>query len=794
LYNRQGRFEEAAALFQTTINAKGKSDGPSELEHALAWIGLGNAREGQSDDESALYAFNRALEIYDGMEAHLKINSVFARLEMAQIDFRNGHLERAERLARHSVQEFDRSLGSMHPNVSDALEVLGDVLRARGMYAEAEAAYQKCLTIRMHSLGSANPRTASVLRRQAALALEETKTDSALELIGRAVDIVKQLVQLNYDKRQGDATSDSDLLSEVFSAHLEIMWKAAGSGQLDRDIASRRGFEVSELARRFASARAITQMSARFVSSDPRVAAFVRRWQDLAAQAAALNQALVAEWTQGGTQPNSEKEAYLRTAIRETEAAIVAAFKEIQESDPKAAHFINADAVDASSVDQRLLAENELIIRVFSSTKATYVWVIGADKFHWERVSLSAEELDQKVAALRCGLDREEWEGIRRPSRCRRLLEVNRKPRIEEPLPFSLGIAHELYQALLGPVEDMIKGKHLLIVPSGPLTSLPFQVLVTAKPVIALPTSFAEYQGVAWLGERQPLTVLPSVDSLEALRKFAKTSPAEKAYLGYGNPSLVGDGSCRRGFATPQTCVVSANMRDHSQRSGSIDSIYRKGAGQEAVLAEVRALCPLPDTAFELQCVARSLGVPDSEIRLGATATEADIKRLNETGELANYRVIHFATHGLLAGDTEAMALRQGEPALVMTPPDAPKDGDDDGLLTASEVAQLKLNADWVILSACNTAAGDKLGAQALSGLARAFFYAGARALLVSHWPVYSDAAVQLLDRTFAELRNDSSIGRSEAFRRAMTALIEDPDNAHPSVWAPFSLVGEGAK
>ena len=232
-------------------------------------------------------------------------------------------------------------------------------------------------------------------------------------------------------------------------------------------------------------------------------------------------------------------------------------------------------------------------------------------------------------------------------------------------------------------------------------------------------------------------------------------------------------------------------------RSSSIDRVYRKGAGQEAVLAEVRSLCPLPETAFELRCVAKSLGVPESEIRLGESASESDIKRLSESGELANYRVVHFATHGLLAGDTELMARRQGEPALVMTPPAAPKDAEDDGLLTASEVAQLKLNADWVILSACNTAAGDKLGAEALSGLARAFFYAGARTLLVSHWPVYSDAAVRLTTRAFAELEVRPSEGRAEALQHAMSDLMDDRSqdyNAHPAVWAPFVVVGEGGR
>ena len=121
---------------------------------------------------------------------------------------------------------------------------------------------------------------------------------------------------------------------------------------------------------------------------------------------------------------------------------------------------------------------------------------------------------------------------------------------------------------------------------------------------------------------------------------------------------------------------------------------------------------------------------------------------------------------------------------------------EDDGLLTASEVAQLELDADWVVLSACNTAAGDKGDAEALSGLARAFFYAKARALLVSHWPVNSDAAVKLTTRAFAELSANPQIGRAEALRRSMAELITKgaPHEAHPAYWAPFVLVGEGAR
>jgi CHAT domain-containing protein len=261
---------------------------------------------------------------------------------------------------------------------------------------------------------------------------------------------------------------------------------------------------------------------------------------------------------------------------------------------------------------------------------------------------------------------------------------------------------------------------------------------------------------------------------LKALRGFAERDQAVKPMTGFGDP-----------LVSPSAGGSGKRMASRSV-TGIAYTDFWQGAGVDrAKLAE--ALPQLPDTAEELNAVAKDLAVPASDIHLGADASETTVKRL----ALADYRIVYFATHGLVAGDVKGVA----EPSLALSIPKQPT-ALDDGLLTASEVAQLKLNADWVVLSACNTIAGDKPGAEALSGLARSFFYAGARALLVTHWAVDSEAATRLTTSTFDLLKAEPGIGRAGALRRAMLAYLNDassPKNAYPALWGPFALIGEGA-
>jgi CHAT domain-containing protein len=206
--------------------------------------------------------------------------------------------------------------------------------------------------------------------------------------------------------------------------------------------------------------------------------------------------------------------------------------------------------------------------------------------------------------------------------------------------------------------------------------------------------------------------------------------------------------------------------------------------GQTADLAVLRDLPRLPETARELADIARTLGAGRESLVLGADASETRVRSM----ALDQYRVVAFATHGLLPSEMRC----QSEPSLAFTPPGTAGPGDD-GLLDAGEVAQLKLDADWVLLSACNTARADgKLAGESLSGLAQGFFYAGARALVASHWAVASRPTVQLTTGMFSAYTREPAAGRAEALRRSQLALAGARDTSHPFFWAPFVLVGDG--
>ena len=555
-------------------------------------------------------------------------------------------------------------------------------------------------------------------------------------------------------------------------------------------------FETAQWGQHSAAAAALTQMAAR--QNDPKLGALARERQELASEWQDLDKQLTAHLAlppeerrrlAGEEETRRQRQVWIDGRIRGIDQTLAADF-------PRYAGLVNPEPLTPDGV-QALLNDGEALVLFYDvpslggDTGATFVWAVTKTAVRWARLDLDGAAIAARVQALRCGLDPSSWLGDGE-RKCQGLLDTRYSAADMEagkPLPFDVRKSHELYKALFGPIEADIAGAHLLTVPAGALTALPLQVLVTDDPGAA-PVAPDISGQTPWLGVRQPLTVLPSVPSLKALRKLVKEGRASKPFIGFGNPLLTGPAGDDRSAWEVRQCQKAAAVSTASRTvSAPPPAAFKRNVKGDAEL--LRRQPPLPETAGELCAVAKSLGAADSDVWLGERATAGSVMALSRSGDLAGYRTIHFATHGLVAGDLGTL----NEPALLMTPPENPVEGDD-GLLKASDVTQLNLDAQWVVMSACNTAAGGKAGAEALSGLARAFFYAGARALLVSHWAVNSTAATELTTGTFSAMASPGEIGRSEALRRTMAALAKSPDagKRHPSYWAPFVVAGEGAR
>lgn len=505
---------------------------------------------------------------------------------------------------------------------------------------------------------------------------------------------------------------------------------------------------------------------------------------------------------------------YLTDGLNERMALAKAEAEIFAELPPKFADAMAWTPLDIASV-QELIKPSDALVFILPVGKAdglpeeTFIWVITKTASEWVRTDFGAASLTEAVSKIRCGLDAESWTDAASwtvstdRGRRRKLAQIARREFCKNAmgvadvdpklLPFDVAAAHDLYLALFKDVDPLIRDKHLFVVLNGPLQELPLQVLVTEKPDASL-AGVAAMRGAKWLGRSNAVTVLPAVASLKALKRTGR-SQATKPMVAFANPLLDGnqnngDSRYRASIAKTLTdCRAVSDVRElrrmRAALAGSADDTTTRGPSTTA--ASVKGWEAIPLTADQACLTAETPGFEGSEVKLAGEATESSVRASN----LSDFRIIQFATHGARANAIRGIK----EPALILTPPDpAVASEDNDGVLTASDIAELTLDADWVVLSACNTAASGDEGGEAFSGLARAFFFAGARSLLVSHWVVNDEAAAKLVS---AAVTYQSSAGarRAEALKLAIAGLIDRgrERDAYPSYWAPFVVVGEVA-
>jgi CHAT domain-containing protein len=288
---------------------------------------------------------------------------------------------------------------------------------------------------------------------------------------------------------------------------------------------------------------------------------------------------------------------------------------------------------------------------------------------------------------------------------------------------------------------------------------LPFEVLLTG------PTQPDALADAPWLVRKFTLAHVPAPSNFVSLRKIAAGSRATHPWFGFGDFHPVTLAQAERTF------------------SGA-------GCGESARL--LAGLPPLPYARRELDAARALLGASASDELVGQAFTaEAVLK-----AKLKDYRILQFSTHALLPAELRC----QSEPAIVTSAP-ANAINASGALLTASEVVGMDLDADLVVLSACNPGGpGGTTAGESLSGLARAFFYAGARSLEVTHWSVNDQVAAFLVADTLRRMHDNPNLGVAGALRDAQLAMLADAGKglpaviAHPFFWAPFAVIGEGGE
>lgn len=752
VYKHQGRTEEAIPLLRRSLDIRLRSLKPSDPLIAQSLANLGAAYERQGWFREAEPLFRKALSVRRASQTpnHPEIAGITSKL--AQNLASQGRREEADGLFDEALALRFKSQPADHIDIAGSLQDRAQNLIQLKQYAQAEELLNKALGIQTNALPPNHPSMAHTLADLANVALLENKLDVALERIREGIKILLARGKIDH------------LGKQRFSEFVKIAWRVFQSNEKEGKRAGDLLDEALRNAQRAADTQAgvaVTRMAARFAAKDESLHRVMRERDDAEVRQSLLEQELSSVLALPADK-RGDRASTVRSQLADISARITGIDAEIKTQFPKYFGLIKPEPLDIERI-QKMLRPDEALLSYFSGLDESYVWAVTSDGAEWHRLEVNPKELAGEIATLRSSLD---VNTIARQGANAKL--------------FDLGLAHDLDTRLLAPVEELISKKaNLIIVANGALTGLPFQLLVASEPAVAQPTlsQIAVYRDADWLIRRHAITVLPSVTSLQSIREVAGVPQSRAPFIGFGNPILGGQDVA----AAEAGGLVKTAM---NQATRGYAAFWRGPAADPEALR--MGLPPLPETEAEIKTVAGNLGAGEESVKLGAAATEAAIK----SADLQDYRIVYFATHGLVAGEVQGL----GEPALVFTLPKVASDLDD-GLLTASEVAQLQLDAEWVVLSACNTAAGETPGAEALSGLARGFFHAGARAMLVSHWRVGSEAAAKLTTGTFDVLKSDPNAGRAEALRRSMLALVNDttdPWNPYPTFWGPFSVVGEG--
>ncbi|MEM6661308.1 MAG: CHAT domain-containing protein, partial [Pseudomonadota bacterium] len=511
-------------------------------------------------------------------------------------------------------------------------------------------------------------------------------------------------------------------------------------------------FQVMQKVRSSATAQTVSQLSARLSSGAGDRASAIREIQDLERE----SNVLAARFDRLEADPDADfhYKRVTEAKLDEVRGKLANQRELLRSVAPNYEQLV--DSTVTLEAAQAALKDGEVMVAIQLGADSTLVAAITNLSFDAYTVAMNVETAEEEVKTLRAPID---GEFIQR---------------------FDLERSHKLFREFFGPVSTKIlDAEHVIVVPSGPLLSLPFNTLVTEaydEEIKIVDSAYFDYSEVKWLGAQVGLTTAVSISSFFLGRQVPE-SDAPRAFRGFGD------------------------FKQFGQDQVVVDRIAQNRGLPDTCKTSIQALGLLSElggTKQELEKVQAALGIPDQDVVLGNSFTDGAIKDMR----LSEFRVLHFATHGLLAQDPECLP----EPGLITSLGDG-----GDSLLEASEIVDLNLNAELVVMSACDTSGGAgaasasrtgfrdlgggyAAGGESLSGLARSFFFAGARNVLSTFWSVDDFATQELMTGFYGAVAEDNDISIAEAMRKSQADRIEGGELSHPFFWAPFATIGDGAR
>ncbi|MGD9800944.1 MAG: tetratricopeptide repeat protein, partial [Parvularculaceae bacterium] len=767
LYHVRRRYAEAEKLYRRAFEGSERAygaDHPATLTGAsnLAGIFMDQGRYAEAEP-----LYRRAYEGSARTLGPTHQSTLLGLNNLAALFQKQGRNAEAEPLLLRALDGFLNIHGADHPLSFVTISSLAGLYRAQGLYEKAEPYYLTLLEGRERVLGAKDPSTLNTIKNyfiwrenasSARLASQWAGDARAMRLLETSLADFSGYLSAGADvARLDDPTSVESRSVELLTAFERA--RLAGVPGSDSAAAV---FAAGAIAQRFqlSSVAAALELSSRRLA-DPAHRALLDRRIKLAREIEGRFKALNAMRGRGNR--NAAAEATIEAEIdslaleaRNVASALAAGNEGQAEIDGA---VIEGDLAGFASA----LDPDEAVILYSSAGEHYLAFVVTTRGAAAVSLGVDRKDIASRVSALR--------RGLRLPFRVVGGEEIaSNDPR--DLAAFDLDAAAALGDILVKPLKPHLSSvKKLVIVADGPLQSLPFGVLVEEKGDASL-DGFERYKSAHYLIDRYAISVQPSVSAVRTLRAKTPRSKGDLAMLGFADPSLGGVKS-----------------------GGAILSLG--GIGDAKRLED---LPELPQTRSLLNTVGLALGARPEDLHYRDKAHEADFRAYDAV--LPRYRMLTFATHGLVSDEIAALNLK--EPALVLSLPPtvagAARPAENDGLLLASDIVGFEMDADLVILAACNTAAADGTpGAEPLTGLAKAFMAKGARALLVSHWQADANASAALIP---AMARNAETNGFAEGLAKAQRDLKNsaayDPDPqsntlhyAHPAIWGAFTLIGE---